>query len=205
MTNGDKETTPSAVIQTFKSHVNRVNNDSIHMLLHSAILSLKTAKMQAKHNFHMLATLCLDQVSYPYHSTCLSRGNQMKPIPHCFTLPRLHGEVASPHHVSAIHKVSSCCSIERGRQRRARSMRIRAHSLRVVQGIACCIHWGTIREVANRVGEVRPWQWRSWSVRVWSNSLRVVDAVAGPVQWCAVWQVASCAAVDTCCQSKITY
>ena len=168
-------------------------------------LSLKTAKMQAKHNFHMLATLCLDKVSYPYHSTCLSQGNQMKPIPHCFTLPRLHGEVASPHHVSAIHKVSSCCSIERGRQRRARSMRIRAHSLRVVQCIACCIHWGTIREVANRVGEVGPWQWRSWSVRVWSNSLRVVDAVASPVQWCAVWQVASCAAVDTCCQSKITY
>ena len=118
---------------------------------------------------------------------------------------RLHGEVASPHHVSAIHKVSSCCSIERGRQRRARSMRIRAHGLRVVQGIACCIHWGTIREVANRVGEVGPWQWRSWSVRVWSNSLRVVDAVASPVQWCAVWQVASWAAVDTCCQSKITY
>ena len=29
-----------------------------------------------------------------------------------FTLPRLHGEVASPHHVGAIHKVSSCCSIE---------------------------------------------------------------------------------------------
>ena len=84
-------------------------------------------------------------------------------------------------------------------------MRVRAHGLRVVQSIACCVHWGTIREVANRVGEVGPWQWRSWSVRVWSNGLRMVDGVARPVHGCAIWQVASCAAIKTCCQSKIRY
>ena len=69
-------------------------------------------------------------------------------------------------------------------------MCVRLHGFRMVQGISCGIQWGSIREVANRVGKVGPWQWRSRSVWIWSNRLWMVDAIAGPVQWCAIWQVA---------------
>ena len=69
-------------------------------------------------------------------------------------------------------------------------MCVRLHGFRMVQGISCSIQWGSIREVANRVGKIGPWQWRSRSVWIWSNRLWMVDAIAGPVQWCAIWQVA---------------
>ena len=69
-------------------------------------------------------------------------------------------------------------------------MCVRLHGFRMVQGISCSIQWGSIWEVANRVGKIGPWQWRSRSVWIWSNRLWMVDAIAGPVQWCAIWQVA---------------
>ena len=70
-------------------------------------------------------------------------------------------------------------------------MRIRLHSLGMVQGIASCIHWGSIWEVANGVSEDCPGQRRARSVGIWANGLRVVDGIAGPVHGCAIWQVAS--------------
>ena len=102
----------------------------------------------------------------------------------------LHREVAGPRHVGAIHEVPDLSSIVRGWQRRARSVRIGLHGLRMVQGVACCVHWCAVREVANGVGENRPWQRRSWSVWVRSDGLRVVDGVACPVHGSAIWQVA---------------
>ena len=75
-------------------------------------------------------------------------------------------------------------------------MEIGLHGLGMVQGIACCVHWGAIWQVADGIGEESTGQWRSWSVWIWSNGLRVVDGVAGPVHWRAIWQVASSATKD---------
>ena len=81
-------------------------------------------------------------------------------------------------------------SIIRSWQGGARSMWVRLHGLRMVQGISCCVQWSAIWEVANRVDEDCPGQRRSGSVRIWSNGLRVVDGIASPVHWRAIWQVA---------------
>ena len=64
-------------------------------------------------------------------------------------------------------------SIVRSWQGRARSMCVRLHGLRMVQGVSCCVQGSAIWEVANRVGEDCPGQRRSRSVRIWSNGLRV--------------------------------